>query len=87
MKLDTFIDKLLSAGFIKNTNDAPSNWFENSINGMSIFVGIMEHEIDPLGHILIEVNYYHEDDEEETEKDYMTTAGAWRAINKLINSL
>lgn len=87
MKLDKFIDNLLSAGFVQNTNDAPSNWFENYTNGMSIFVGIMAHEVDYLGHIPIEVVYSHEDDEEETEKEYMTTDGAWRAINKLINSL
>lgn len=87
MKLDTFIDKLLSVGFIQNTNDAPQNWFENYINGTSIFVGIMNSEIDYLGHIIIEVNYCHDNDEEETEKEYMTTDGAWRAINKLIKSL
>lgn len=84
MKLDTFINKLLSVGFIQNSNSGASNWYENYVNGVSVFVGIMEREIDCLGHILIHVNYIHDNDEEETEKDYMTTTGAWRAITKLI---
>lgn len=81
MRLETFINKLHSVGFIQTDTQ---NWYENYINGTSIFVGIMESEIDCLGHILIEVNYCHDNDEEETEKEYMTTDGAWRAINKLI---
>ena len=81
MKLETFIDKLLSVGFIQTDTQ---NWYENYTNGTSIFVGIMASEIDYLGHLLIEVNYYHDNDEEETEKEYMTTSGAWKAIQKLI---
>lgn len=86
MKLETFINKLQSVGFIQNSKGA-SNWYEFYLNGMSIFVGIMASEIDYLGHIPINVNHIHDNDEEETEKDYMTTAGAWRAIENIIKSL
>lgn len=81
MKLNTFIDKLLSVGFIQNSG--ASNWYEYYSNSGSVFVGIMEHEIDSLGHILIHVNYL-DDASEEIEKDYLTTAGAWNAIKKHI---
>lgn len=84
MKLDTFINKLLSLGFVQNANGA-SNWYETYENGMSIFVGVMNTEIDPLGHCIIEVNTYNDSTDEEVEKDYLTTNGAWQAIKKLIN--
>lgn len=84
MKLATFIKKLLSVGFIQNSNTGASNWYEYYDNGRSVFVGIMAHEIDYLGHIPINVNYLDENADEEIEKDYMTTSGAWKAINKLI---
>lgn len=87
MKLDTFTNKLLSIGFFQNTNERPTNWFETYTNGMSIFVGVMAHEIDHLGHLPVNVLYCRDTDEEETEKEYMTLEGAWRAINKIINSL
>lgn len=87
MKLETFINKLHSVGFIQGQSEGISNWYSNHINGTSIFVGIMAHEIDYLGHIPINVDYFEEGDDEETEKDYMTTDGAWKAINKLIKSL
>lgn len=87
MKLETFINKLLSVGFVQNSNEAVSNWYETYENGMSIFVGIMEKEIDCLGHILIHVNYCRDEDDEETEKDYMTPDGAWKSINNLLKSL
>lgn len=86
MKLEKFIDNLLSIGFIQNSNEACSNWYENHIKGTSIMVGIMAHEIDYLGHIPITVNCLHDDDDKETEKDYMTTTGAWNAIIKILNS-
>ena len=82
-KLETFINKLLSVGFIQSSTGA-SNWYEYYGNGRSVFVGIMAHEIDCLGHIPIEVNYLDDDADEEVEKDYLTIAGAWKAINKLI---
>lgn len=85
MKLETFINKLLSVGFVRNANDGASNWYENHINGASIFVGIMANEIDSLGHIPIEVIYFNDNDDEEVEKEYMTTAGAWKTINNLVN--
>lgn len=83
MKLEKFIDNLLSAGFIQNSNEKVSNWYENYINGKSVFVGIMAHEIDYLGHIPIEINIVEDSADEEIEKDYMTTSGAWNAIKKL----
>lgn len=81
-KLETFINKLLSVGFIQNTG--ASNWYEYYSNGRSVFVGIMAHYVDYLGHIPIHVNYLDDNADEEIEKDYLTIAGAWKAINKLI---
>ena len=83
MKLEKFIDNLLSAGFIQNSNEKVSNWYENYINCKSVFVGIMAHEIDCLGHIPIEINIVEDGADEEIEKYYMTTSGAWNAIKKL----
>lgn len=80
MKLEKFIDKLYSLGFIQMQ---ASNWYENNVNDTSIMVGIMANEIDCLGHIPIEVNTFNNETEEENEKDYMTTKGAWNAIKKL----
>lgn len=87
MKLETFIDKLHSVGFIQGQSEGISNWYSHHISGTSIFVGIMAYEIDYLGHIPIDVNYVKDGDDEEIEKTYMTTVGAWKAINKLIKSL
>lgn len=84
MKLDKFIDKLISVGFIQNGNGA-DNWYENYINGKSVFVGIMGHEVDHIGHIPIEINIFEEGfDEIETTKDYMTLEGAWNAIKRML---
>lgn len=83
MKLNTFINKLLSVGFIQNSNTGASNWFEYYDNDRSVFVGIMAHD-DYLGHIPIHVNYIDDNADEEIEKDYLTIAGAWKAIKKLI---
>lgn len=83
MKLETFIDKLLSVGFIQNEKGA-TNWYENYANDTSIYVGIIASEIDCLGHIPIEVIYMKGDDGVEVEKEYLTTTGAWNAIKKLV---
>lgn len=82
MKLETFIDKLLSIGFMQTDCD---NWYTNYINGKSVCVGIMASEVDCLGHLPIEIVYIDEnvDDELEIEKDYLTTTGAWKAIQRL----
>ena len=84
MKLETFINKLLSLGFIQNSNSGASNWYENFVNGVSVFVGIMASEVDYLNHISI--NVVHGNDDYEYEKNYMTTSGAWKAIEKLFNT-
>lgn len=74
MKLETFIDKLLSVGFIQNEKGA-TNWYENYANGASVFVGIMGEEI---------ITVFKEVEEIEFEKDYLTYSGAWSAIKKLV---
>ena len=45
----------------------------------------MAHEIDYLGHIPITVIAVEDGSDEETEKYYMTTRGAWAAIKRLFN--
>lgn len=84
MKLDKFIDKLYSIGFMQNENGA-ENWYENYINGKGVFVGVMGYEVDHLGHIPIEINIFEDDaDEVETTKYFMTLDGAWNAIKRLL---
>lgn len=75
MKQETFINKLLSVGFVQNSNDGASNWYENYSNGASVFVGIMGEEI---------ITVFKEVEEIEFEKDYLTYSGAWNAIKKII---
>ena len=82
MKLEKFVDNLLSVGFIQNETGA-ENWYENYINGKSVFVGILGDNVDHFKHIPITINILDDSTEEETEKDYMTTAGAWNAIKRL----
>lgn len=74
MKLETFVDKLLSIGFIQNEKGA-TNWYGNYANGASVFVGIMGEEI---------ITVFKEVEEIEFEKDYLTYSGAWNAIKKLV---
>lgn len=85
MKLEKFIDNLLSVGFIQNEKPMATNWYSNYVNNKSVFVGIMNNEIDYLGHIVIELNIVDDnsDEYEEIEKSYLTTKGAWNAIKKL----
>lgn len=81
---EKFTANLLLAGFVQNSNEGASNWFETYENGISIFVGIMASDVDSLGHLPITVNYISDDNEEEIEKEYMTINGAWNAIKKLL---
>ena len=83
MKLISFIENLEAIGFAQRST--PANWYENHTNGAHVLVGIMAHEIDYLGHIPITVIAVEDGSDEETEKDYMTTRGAWAAIKRLFN--
>lgn len=83
MKLEKFIEKLYSVGFIQNEKGA-ENWYENYINGKGVFIGIMGYDVDHLGHIPIEINIFDDGtDEVEITKYYMTLEGAWSAIKRL----